>query len=411
MSWSPTSRRFAFTVIKGQGTGNQEAILESCDREGDDCSVILSDKRLFGPSGLAEVKWSPDGRIFYTFRNPPPDDLGTNLWSIEVDPDTGHVRGKPVQVTTGTGFRLNTFSQSSDGKRLAFCQTRSLDTVQIAPLRQAGTKLGTSQPLGGESWDKRIPEWTPDGRAILYASSFQGRYGIFKQDVQSHETQTLFTGTDWYHSPVMSPDGRWIFFVRAPSDDTDKRSGGVMRIGSDGGPPSLIAAGTYSIGSIACSPQANLCILGESSGGQYTFSLLDPLRGRGAVLAHTELVRRESLSLSPDGKIVAFVTDSHPSQLQIVALENGSPRSIQLAEGWSLQHLSWSPDNHRLYVAGYLSGSSAIYWVSLDGKSGNMLDGPFSRGWISFLKASPDGRYLAYQLRQFETRVAMLENF
>ncbi|HVH69682.1 MAG TPA: protein kinase [Candidatus Dormibacteraeota bacterium] len=65
VTWSPTSRRIAFTSVKGPFASPQEVALQSCDRDGRGCSVILSDMRLLGPDGPSEVLWSRDGRIFY----------------------------------------------------------------------------------------------------------------------------------------------------------------------------------------------------------------------------------------------------------------------------------------------------------------------------------------------------------
>lgn len=51
----------------------------------------------------------------------------------------------------------------------------------------------------------------------------------------------------------------------------------------------------------------------------------------------------------------------------------------------------------------------ANYVVSLDGSFKVLLED--AQGWLAGPKPSPDGHYLAYLLRVYETNVAMLENY
>jgi hypothetical protein len=88
----PTSQRIAFASLKGPIDNPQEVSLRSCNRDGLECLVVLSDARLLGSEGLSDVAWRADGRIFYRLK-----EGGTwngNVWSLNVDPDTGRPRGR-----------------------------------------------------------------------------------------------------------------------------------------------------------------------------------------------------------------------------------------------------------------------------------------------------------------------------
>jgi hypothetical protein len=74
-------------------------------------------------------------------------------------------------------------------------------------------------------------------------------------------------------------------------------------------------------------------------------------------------------------------------------------------------HPSVAADNQNLYVSGGSAMSWALLRVSLDGKLKRLREVPMGQAWLTRPIPSPDGRYLAYLVRTFETNVVMLENF
>lgn len=88
LAWSPTSQRIVFSKEDRTGIGPREVALESCDREGGQRTLILSDPRLRGPNQVSDLSWSADGRVFYSLREPAPNVTSDNIWALQVDPDT-----------------------------------------------------------------------------------------------------------------------------------------------------------------------------------------------------------------------------------------------------------------------------------------------------------------------------------
>ena len=86
-------------------------------------------------------------------------------------------------------------------------------------------------------------------------------------------------------------------------------------------------------------------------------------------------------------------------------------RQIEL-QGAYLQSIAWHPDNQHLYVSGFVADSWQILRVGLDGKFEKLAlpETKANQGWLSLDNISPDGRYLAYTRRSFDTNVVMLEN-
>jgi len=288
ITWSPTSRRIVY--LRTNVTG--EPTLESCDSDGQQRIPILSDSRLIGFHGTRTgLSWLRDGRVLYRFAEEAPNEKYDNVWSIDVDPDTGQVRGHPGPITTGIGFTQSSFSASVDGKRFVFFRIRTQDTAWLAQLQRGSGEWVTSRSLSEEGWDKWPTGWTRDSQAIVFYSNPQGKPGLFKQEVRTNATQPLLSGSDRYWYPEFSPDGRWLLFAQS-AHDALTGSIPLMRVPVNGGPATVVLtvarnpsfqlfAGNFLF---QCAWQANLCVLSDVSKDKRSFSLLDPVTGRGAEL-------------------------------------------------------------------------------------------------------------------------------
>jgi WD40 repeat protein len=179
-----------------------------------------------------------------------------------------------------------------------------------------------------------------------------------------------------------------------------------MRMPMNGGPATLVVKGTFSY---HCAVQAPVCVLSEVAKDKRVFSWLDPLKGRGSDLAQTAATS-DGWSLSSDAKSIALLPKDQSDQIQIINTADGKTRSIELKD-WQVQSIAWSPDNQHIYASGFSASAFSIRLVALDGKFRNLSEVQAGQGWVSNPQPSPDGHYLAYGLRTWESNVTMLENF
>jgi serine/threonine protein kinase len=313
MDWSPTSRRI---VVSSENGALTSGTLRTCDPEGRDCSVFLSDAKLRTKEGTSYVVWTADGRVVYRLRG---SGAGNeNLWSIPLDPDTGRVKGTPTQITAWAGYEMEGISKSLDGKRLAVERMRTNDAIRLLDLRSPVQTAATSRQLGADSWPQWDPVWTPDGSSVIYASDRQQRWGIFRQDLRTKETVALVTGQGNYNDPVISPDGKWLLFIKHDSEDSPKQ---IMRMPLSGGPATLVLSGDINV---QCAVTANVCLMIEQGKDGQELFRFDPVAGRGQHITRTtELVTSYYWSLSFDGKKIAMRSDSAPDHIEILDLKNG----------------------------------------------------------------------------------------
>jgi Tol biopolymer transport system component len=406
IAWSPTSQRLAFSSVVGSLSDPQEVSLQSCDPDGGQCSVILSDKKLLGSSGPPDVVWSSDNRIFYQSRDP--EGKHENIWSIPVDPGSGKIAGSASQITSQTSFSPSNLSLSLDGKKLAFLAARQVDTARLLDLRQSAMKLDTAQEIQGDMWDKVLYGWTPNSTALLFASNPQQRWGIFKHDVRTRQTAPLVVGPDSYYQPAVSSDGQWLLFTKVSTDRDGSRTEQLMRMPLNGGSASAVASGEFFC---KCASKANVCVISEPGKDGLGFSLFDPLQGRGRRLTRTGPLESDfTWSLSSDGKKLSWVQLLNSSRIEIFDIPSGAKSAIEL-KGLRVQAVSWAPDNQHLFVTGVLGSDFTISSVGLDGKTRSIVTVSEGQGWPSAPQPSPDGRYLGFVLRRFDSNVVMLENF
>jgi Tol biopolymer transport system component len=151
--------------------------------------------------GLQEPTISPDARwvVYHSV-----DDW--QLWKISID------GGEPVRLTER---RAKNPSVSPDGKWIAcfgrdarqnpqimivpFEGGRAAKEFDISPLRPAAVRL----------------QWTPDGKALIYAASHGGSASLYKQSLYGGEPHKL---VNLYENDIfdfgLSPDGRYLAAIR-----------------------------------------------------------------------------------------------------------------------------------------------------------------------------------------------------
>jgi len=414
LAWSPDGRRLVY--IRGRGEMlKPEVTIETCDPQGGQRTMVLSEPRLLGRSGVSDVYWLRDGRILYSASAPGQSLYSDyNLWAVPTDPVTGRPIGSPTRLTNGPQDATN-FDASADSKRFIYKSMRSNDAVYLGNL-EIGAEKFDSRRLTLDEWNNWPFDWTRDSEAILFAAFRRGRYAILRQRSDQQFPEILVSGAGSYARPVFTPAGDRLLYTASATVDRLDPSKRVISRPLNGGGSSILLVGNYSYhcGSVSSAG----CVVAEIQGQQLVFSRLDPAEGKGAEIERVDVHLggdwSEAWSVSPDGNKIAVV-DPAGDRGEVRVLTLADRRIVTLAlRSWKwkeIQSVAWSADGNQLFATAYTGTSFVIFLIDPRGKLQVLAEVPAGEAWLANPVPSPDGRYLAYMKRTYESNVMMLEHF
>lgn len=162
---------------------------------------------------ITALATSPDGRFvaFQTGTALAGGDKGYNpaglteapkgtVWLVRTDG-----QAKPEAVGTGVGPQF-----SPDGRRLVYRHGGSLWSLDLG---QAGAKAGVLLP---DARGVGSPVWASDGRSFYFVQDRGGYSFLGEYALGSDRIRWLLTAPDRLTSPVLSPDGKAIAYLRWP---------------------------------------------------------------------------------------------------------------------------------------------------------------------------------------------------
>lgn len=189
--WSPDGKYLAFLSSRDSKTGSQIWLLDRRGGEG---------KRLTNIKGsLSTYAWSPDAK---------------KLVLVIEDPEN---KGKEPPKTADP-IQINRYHFKQDGQGYLSAQTHS--HLYLYDVEKQ--KLDT---LTRGNKDEEAPEWSPDGKRIVFISNrtadpdYNANDDIYvidaKPKAEMHQL-TTWTGTE--RQPHWSPDGKHIAYLRSTSN-------------------------------------------------------------------------------------------------------------------------------------------------------------------------------------------------
>jgi Tol biopolymer transport system component len=148
----------------------------------------------------ASAALAPDGRTVVL-------DLLNLLWTLPAE-------GGAAVPLTGVEEEASEPDFSPDGRRIVY-QAYTDGVFQLWLMNADGT--GRRQLTSGDA-DHREPRFSPDGTRIACAAESDGRYAIHVVDVDSGEATVWTTGTAQEGQPCWTPDGTAIAFTTGTGD-------------------------------------------------------------------------------------------------------------------------------------------------------------------------------------------------
>jgi dipeptidyl aminopeptidase/acylaminoacyl peptidase len=219
--WSPDGRRLAYAST-AEGGAPQLFV-----RWMDSGQTVRVSGLPDSPQALA---WSPDGRRIAYLMNVP--DEGPKLGAAPPKPE-GAEWAKPLEIIDKVTYRTDDAGYLKAG----FDKIFMVDADGGAP-----------RQLTFGAFHDGAPEWTPDGRAILFSAVRKPEWEmivvdseIYRLDLASGAVTALTTRDGPDASPVVSPDGRTIAFVGFDDRKKGFEQNNLYVMSTAGGPPRQLA--------------------------------------------------------------------------------------------------------------------------------------------------------------------------
>jgi dipeptidyl aminopeptidase/acylaminoacyl peptidase len=220
--WSPDGTRLAF-VARGEPEGSQ-IFVRWMDEEG---AVSQITRVTESPENL---RWSPDGRSLAFDMLVP----SRKSWQVDMpDKPEGAKWTEAPRIIESMDYRQDRVGFLEEGSRHIF----------VVP-----ADGGTPRQVTSGDWDHENPEWTPDGRSILFSTlrtedaDHQWRESeIYAVDVAGGAIRQLTSRRGPDFAPRVSPDGRRVAFVGYDWTDDTYIEAKLYVMGIDGSGPRLIA--------------------------------------------------------------------------------------------------------------------------------------------------------------------------
>ena len=355
---------------------------------------LTFDNRLL--SGLA---WSADSReiVFSSNRG----GASWGLWRVNAE------GGTPERLAVGSDHAYMP-SISLKGNRLAYASGMWNENIWRAPIG-ANHRLEKPQRLIYSSMQEEGPQYSPDGKRIVFQSTRSGYFEIWRADADGSNLVQLtnfngpLTGT-----PRWSPDGRQISFDTRPGPHPN-----VHVISADGGPVRRFQNDSADEGVASWSHDGQWIYFASNRTGSW--QVWKRHSDGGQALQITSKGGFAALE-SPDGENVFYTKFNDPG-LWTVPVNGGTETKV----------LDEPPAGYWGYFA---AGSDGLYFIGNAGTQekprpgfkffdyktrkvismGDMEKGPYEGA--PGLSISADGRYLLYvQLDEGRDNLMLAENF
>jgi serine/threonine-protein kinase len=333
--------------------------------------------------------WFPDNRhvMFVSDRDGPRD-----IYVVDADDP-----GEPQRVSFG-GLDPESMSLSADGTRLAYSKYRVRSDVWAIPIPRSGTvSIAEGRRVTTVNWNQQIMDHdlSPDGDTIAFDRvDRRGESQIYKMALEDGVEIQLTADSAGAYSPIWSPDGREILFVKSgasggedvwvmDADGGNKRremeipDHSALCDWSDDGLKVICGRGRAGVWAVSrdSTRQGFDMPVGFGEPFHWYDGACSHLRriksGGGVVCSHLwDGAFKSLLWLSPEGKVERRFdpTPNEEARRRWMAVVRGDDNDHDLL--WWIRHPRYSPDGSTLYFFGNPGG--AVFVMTMPAEGGEL---------------------------------------
>jgi eukaryotic-like serine/threonine-protein kinase len=349
----------------------------------------------FEEQSVWSLDWTADGRRIVYSRGA----IGsTSLWMI---PAPG---GTPEPLALA-GQNAAFLSVARVGRRLVYERIGSDSNIWRVPGPNSSDRASAPSRFIASTQPDVEPQFSPNGKKIVFASSRSGSYEIWVCDREGRSpVQLTSSNGPQLGSPRWSPDSRWIAFDSPKAGNSD-----IYVISADGGPMRRLTSGPSNNVRPSWSRDSRWIYFGSNRGG-ISQILKEPAEG-GTAVPVTKSGGEEAFE-SADGQVVYWAKRGVPGIWRVPA--KGGEETLALdATSESL----WALTGQGIYffdLKNPLGPALKIYNFTA-GKTTLLRQFPKDTRIdtsSTALTVSPDGHWVLYtQFDQASSDLMLVENF
>jgi eukaryotic-like serine/threonine-protein kinase len=387
--FSPDGRAIAFVQTLGYATGDLYVMPLNDPMN----AVSQATKLVAGRWLVMNMVWTPDGReiIFSSSEN----QGYSGLWRVAASGS-----GEPEQLTVGENGQDPTVSTQKH--RLAYSQVISDTNIWRVDISGRPARAPTMEPLITSTRRETNPQFSPDGKRIVFSSNRSGVSEIWvcNSDGSAPMQLTSF-GRRATASPRWSPDDRWVCF-----DSNADGQFEVYVVDANGGRPRRLTSNLALDAAPSWSWDGKwIYFVSTRNGNEQVWKM--PWMGGEAI----QLTQKGGFAAleSLDGKFVYYTKAANDTSLWRVPAQGGE--EVQVLDPIVFRNFSvtkdgvyfvFQPDSKGHYVIRLLKTSTGEIQTIAS------IENPVRNG----LSVSPDGRWILYpKLDQEGSDLMLVENF
>jgi Tol biopolymer transport system component len=368
---------------------------------------------LLSSDTLQSLYWMHDGRVLYVESGPNANGDACHNWIAGLDGKSARISAKPRLLTQANGFCISSASATADGKQLYFLKHNSELSAYLADLAPDATRISPPRHLTLTE-DREFPAaWTADSREIVLVSNREGKWGFYRQSINSGTTTPILTGIATpglgASFPRVAPDGAWLVYAPYPMNYVPGTPMDIWRVPISGGSPQLVLrVAVYDTPRCARAP-ATLCAVANKDKDQLIFIGFDVMQGAGQELARLTIDSDKDYTwdLSPDGTRIAILKRGTP-EIHVYSLRTHTDQKIIVKGQDGLMALDWSSDGKGLFTSSLATGSVLLH-TDLKGNASVLWEPKGAN--MTWAVPSPDGRHVAMPGFALSSNIWSMQDF